>query len=177
MEVKVMEKMWGNYEMEVKEIRKDFPNAVVFDISKRGGMGYLSPESVWGNIEVPGMAGMKGLSVLGIWEGLKVFGRKGVDMSYICAEKRLGTVRNCKSYGKWIGVRFGDEILDVDDGIEKVFKDTYRKELKKRYGKVIDGMRKVAEERDIILIEEKEGNRKEPCSVGEILKDIIIGED
>ena len=174
MEVKVMEKVSGNYVENVKGIRKDFPGAVVFDISKEGGMGYLSAESFWGGIDVPGMRGKKGLSVLGVWEGLKVFSKKGVDVNFICDEKKLGAVRNCKSYGNLIGVRYGDDLLEVNDGIEKVFKRIYKKEVSERYGKVIENMKDLVKKRNIVFLEEKEKDRKAPCSVGEILKELII---
>lgn len=174
MEVKVMEKVCGNYVNNVKEIRKEFPVALVFDISKDGGMGYLSAEFPWGGIDVPGMDGKKGLSVLGVWEGLKIFRRKGTDENYFHEERMLGKVRCCKSYGEWIGVRNGDELLDVDEGIEKVFKRMYKKEVMRRYGKVIEGMRDIVKKRDIFFLEERKENRKVPCSVGEILKDLIL---
>ena len=169
-----MEKVCGNYEKNVKEIRKEFPGALVFDISKDGAMGYLSPQGPWGNVDVPGMEGRSGLSVLGIWEGLKVFERKGMDGNYFYDERKLGMVRKCKSYGRWIGVRYGDELLEKDEGIEKVFKRMYRKEVMKRYGKVIEGMRELVKKRDVVFLEGSEEKLKAPCSVGEILKSMIL---
>ena len=58
--------------------------------------------------------------------------------------------------------------------MEKVFMKVYRKEVKERYGRVIESMKNLVKKRSIMFLEEKEKDRKAPCSVGEILKELIM---
>lgn len=170
--VEVMKKVSENFVKNAKEARKKFRGALVLDISKRGGMGYLSPECEWRGIEIEGRE-EKGNSVKGIWEGLKIFrSRKEVDMKYWMEEGKLGKDRGCKTYGPQVGMWWNGDIIGIEEGVEKM-RDLYRREVKRRYAEVIERIRKEGESRVVVLLEDGENERKIPFSHGMILKELI----
>lgn len=120
--IEVMKKVSEDYGMNVKAARKGKgrkgKGIRVFDVTIDGLMSFLDPSSLWGGIEIKGRK-EKALSLKGMWEGLKVFTRKkDIDARFFRDERMVGKDRNCKSYGKMIGIRWGDEILNKSEGIE-----------------------------------------------------------
>lgn len=173
--VKVMKKVSKNYVMNAKVARNGNDKVKVFDVTLDGAMGFLDPVGVWGNIEIMGRR-EKALSLLGMWEGLKVFEKKKeIDIRYFSNIKFQGKIRGCKSYGKLVGVRCGDVIVDIDDGKELLFKEVYKTEVLKRFGNVIQNLRRLEKEKeeDIVLLDYMKGDEKSPISHVEILKELI----
>lgn len=171
--VKVMEKVNENYVKNVMVARKGDRKVKVFDVTVGGAMGFLDPVSKWGDIKIEGRK-EKSLSLMGVWEGLKVYKNKDkVDLRYLVNEKMVGKVRDCKCYGKVVGVRWGNDVLGVDEGVRLIFKDMYKEEVMKRYGKVIEGLRKLSKEMDFVLLDYKDEDRKIPISHVEVLKELI----
>ena len=172
--VKVMKKVSENYVKNAEEARKIFPGAVVMDVTLDGLMGKFDPGYRWGNVKVPGREKEEGLSLRGVMEGLKIFKRKGVDEKWWKDEKFLRKERNCKSYGNLTGFDFGNESVNVEKGRE-IFENIYKEEIEKRFGKVIEGLRK--EERTVVLLDYKEGDERKVMNHAEILKEIIEKEE
>lgn len=171
--IRVMEKMSENYVKNAKEARKENRKIHVFDVTIGGAMGFLDPVSKWEKIEIKGRR-EKGLSLMGVWEGLKVYKNKeGVDKRFFEDERMLGKIRDCKSYGKLIGIRSGDEILNVEDGIEYIFKRRYKEEVMNRFGNVIEKLKEMSKKEDFVLLDYKKEDRKIPISHAEVLKEII----
>lgn len=168
--VKVMKKVSENYVINAKMARKGGKEVKVFDVTKGGSMGFLDPESEWGDIEIEGME-EKSLTLLGMWEGLKMFsGSKKVSTMYFERKNLVGKLRSKRNVK---GIMWGDELIKYDEAIEKVFKPRYKKEVRERFGKVIEGMKKAAEQYDVVLLDYSEEKRKTPVSYVEILKEMI----
>ena len=187
--VKVMKKVSENYVKNAEMVREIFPGAVVMDVTIDGGMKKLDPGYVWGgkmekeegkwiwirDIEVPGREKEKGLSLKGVMEGLKIFKRKGeIDEKWWRNEKYLGKERNCKSYGKLMGFDMGKESVSVEKGKE-IFEKIYKEEIEKRFGNVIEGLRR--EERVVVLLDYMEGDERKVINHADILKDLIEKEE
>ena len=187
--VKVMKKVSEDYVKNAEMAREIFPGAIVMDVTIDGGMRKLDPGYVWGGkkeveegkwkwikeVEVPGREKENGLSLKGVIEGLKIFKRKDkVDEKWWREERFLGKERNCKSYGKLMGFDMGKESVSVEKGKE-IFERIYKEEIEKRYGNVIDGLRK--EERVVVLLDYMEGDERKVINHAEILKGLIEKEE
>lgn len=170
--VEVMKKVSVNYVKNAEVARDMYPGALVMDVTLEGGMKMLAPEYAVGGVEVPGRK-EKALSVLGMWEGLKVFKNKDMDSGFFEDEKKLGVVRKCKSYGKLLGIKDGCEVMDYEMAVERIFKESYKRMIEERFPKVIEGLRKKSGERVVVLLDYPEEMRKAPCSHVEILKEMI----
>lgn len=168
--VVVMEKEFVNYVKNAEMARKNLAGAVVLDVTKGGMMEKFDASYPIRGVEVPGLR-EKSISIMGVWEGLKVFKKKGVDRSYFYDEKKLGKVRDCKSYGKLHGISIGEEVMEVDRAIEEVFKDLYKREIRKRFEIQIEGLRRV--NRPIVLLDYRKEDRDLPFSCAEFLKEMI----
>lgn len=169
--VEVMKKVSGKYEENAKVARKNFPGAVVLDVTIDGLMGKLDPGFRWEKVGVPGMFGKKGLSLKGVWEGLKVFRKKNeVDEKWWSNERFLGKERKCKSYGNLMGWKIGDEVMEEDEAKER-FGEIYRGMVEERYGNMIRGLR--SEKRTIVLLDYMEGDERKMIEHARILKEMI----
>ena len=170
--VEVVKKVSEKYDENVKAVRKNFPKALVFDVTIEGAMKRLDPNFPIGNVRVPGMK-KKGLSVNGVWESLKVFKKKEeIDEKWMADERKVGKMRGCKSWGKLLGIQIGDDVLDLEEG-GKIFEKIYREIVEERFGRVIEGLRREAEKRNVVLLDYKE-ERLRPFNHVEILKEILV---
>ena len=70
----VVKKQSRVYEKVANAVRMMYPNAVVLDVTRGGLMRKLDPSFPLRRVKVPG-CDETSLSVLGVWEGLKVFSR------------------------------------------------------------------------------------------------------
>ena len=183
--VEVMKKVSGKYEENVKAARKIFPKALVFDVTLEGSMKRLDPGFPIGKVDVPGRK-IKGLSVNGVWEGLKEFRTmkrdkesgemkevvKEIDIEWMNDERKLGKVRGCKCWGELIGIRVGAELVDVEKGSE-IFKEVYERLMKERFGRVLEGIRREARKRTVVLLDYME-ERKRPFNHVEVLREMLV---
>ena len=166
-----MRKESENYVENAVAARKNWRRAVVLDVTMGGGMERLDPSFPIGNVLVP-ESRKKSLSILGMWEGLKVFSKKKeIDESYFMSERKLGKARNCKSYGKLVGVQIGEDVMEIEKAVEEVFKKEYVKNIKERYGKIIEGLKREAEKREVVLLDYN--YEKYPVSHAMMLKELI----
>ena len=187
--VKVMKKVSEDYVKNAEMVREIFPGAVVMDVTIDGGMKKLDHGYVWGgkkekedgkmemvkDVSVVGREKEKGLSLKGVMEGLKLFKRKDkVDERWWNIEKFIGKERSCKSYGKLMGFDMGKESVSVEKGIE-IFEKIYKEEIEKRFEGMLEGLRK--EERVVVLLDYKEGDKRKMINHAEILKELIEKEE
>lgn len=111
---------------------------------------------------------------MGMWEGLKIFSNKKViDESYFFSEKKLGKVRNIKSYGKLIGVKVGNDVIEIEKAVDEVFKMEYMKNIKERFGKIIEGLKQESAKRNVVLLDYD--FEKYPVSHALMIKEMIEG--
>ncbi len=66
----------------LENIRKDFPNAQIIDVTSKGDMPMVkfSPFYPVGDIPVPFSEGVFAESVEGVWQGLKVFADRAIAL-------------------------------------------------------------------------------------------------
>lgn len=172
--VVVMKKVSEDFVMNVKAARKEWGNALVLDSTISGAMKKLDPDFPIGKVKVPGSRWMEGQSIMSIWEGLKVFSKKDVvDLSFLKDEKKLGKRRGCKSYGKLVGIKIGDEVIDVERAVEEVFVKVYKETVMSRFGNTIECLKNESEKRTVVLLDYAEGDERYPVSHVEILKEMI----
>lgn len=170
--VEVMKKVSERYEENVKAVRKVFPGALVLDVTLGGAMMKMDPGYPIGGVEIPGKF-RKGLSVNGVWEGLKVFEKKdGIDERWMVDERKVGKVRGCKSWGKLMGIRVREEVIGEEDGKE-LMRELYEGLMKERFGRVLEGIRKEAEKRVVVLLDYKDESDR-PFNHVEVLKELIV---
>ena len=169
-----MKKVSVDYVENAKMARKNWPGAVVLDVTLNGGMKKLDPSFPLKKVRIPGIKGKTALSVSGVWEGLKIFKNKNtIDETFFISEKKNGKIRNCKSYGKLLGVKVGESVLDVERGIEEVFVRTYKEVIKERFKIILKSLKQESEKKTVVLLDYAEGNEKYPVSHCEILKEMI----
>lgn len=169
--VEVMKKVSERYEDNVKAARKMYPKALVLDVTLEGAMRKMDPGYPVGKVSVPG-GKKKGLSLGGVWEGLKVFEKKEeTDERWMNDERKLGKVRGCKCWGKMVGIMVGDERMDVEEG-KTMFRGFYEALVRERFGRVLEGIRREAEKRTVVLLDYA-GERERPFSHAEVLKEML----
>ena len=170
--VVVMKKVSENYVINAKKARKEWPGALVLDVTLEGAMGRLDPAFPVGGVIIPGREKWRGLSVKGVFEGMKVFERrKMIDESFFFDEKKLGKTRGCKSYGKLLGVRVGEETLEGMEKVREVYENLYRGTVSEKFEKWLESLRKEKEKKTIVLLDYAEEG--EMRSHAEILKEMI----
>lgn len=170
--VKVMKKVSEKYEENVKVARKEFPKALVLDLTMEGAMKRMDPAFPLGKVEIPGMMG-KGLSLKGVWEGLKVFRNKEeIDEKWMNDERKLGKERGCKSWGKLEGLKIGNEVIGEEEG-KKIFRKMYEEMLKERFEAVLEGIRREAKKRTVVLLDYREEVER-PFNHVEVVKEMLM---
>lgn len=95
-----------------ENILKEYPDAIIFDVTSKGAMKQMSPFYPHGHIPVPGMDGMFSASVEGIWQGLKVFEGEGIDRTRFSNKTMLNMKRTCRTYGRCLGHMYRGELMD-----------------------------------------------------------------
>lgn len=174
--VVIMKKVCEDYVKNSKEARKKWPGAVVLDPTLGGAMEKFDPAFPIGKVKVLGSKWMESLSIMGIWEGLKVFSKKNeIDSGYFKDVKKLGKVRGCKSYGRLVGIKVGDNVIEGEDEMVDLFEKLYRETIYGRFDFLIESLKGQAEGRTVVLLDYKEGDERYPVSHVEILKEMIEG--
>ena len=169
--VAVMKKVSEKYVENAIVAKKNWPGAIVLDVTLGGGMETLDPAFPIGNVLVPN-CNKKSLSIMGMWAGLKVFSKRMMtDESYFISEKKLGKERNCKSYGKLVGVKIGNDVIEIEKAVEEIYKKEYIKNLKERFGKIIEGLKREAGKKHVVLLDYN--FEKYPFSHAAIIKEMI----
>ncbi|KAI8919983.1 hypothetical protein DFJ77DRAFT_437667 [Powellomyces hirtus] len=73
----------ANRRTKSETLQRKYPGSTVIDVTSKGPMPWrkFSPFYPHGDIPVPTQPSQKGMSVEGIWQGLKCFEKEGVDVS------------------------------------------------------------------------------------------------
>jgi hypothetical protein len=114
-----------------ENILKEYPNAEIFDVTSKGEYKRLSPFYPHGGIPIPFSGSVTSASVEGIWQGLKVFGDKGVDLTLFANRsmknlKRPSTKENpCLGHQKGLSSRELLEYIEARKLIVLIDKDIF----------------------------------------------------
>lgn len=118
----------ANKKSRIENIRKNYPNASIFDITSTSEyeiLRVLSPFYPHGNIPVPGMPNIKATCVEAVWQGLKVFESCGVDYTTFRNDTMRDIKRTVRKYGKPLGHQYGNQILNYADARWLIYLPTY----------------------------------------------------
>lgn len=143
---------------------------------------YLSPFYAWGDIPVPYSGKSTAISLVSLWEGLKVFENADIDCSLFKLNNVFDVIRSEAELGRLIGYRrgiYGNYIFSEEEALKNIFVRTYRWILEHKVYKFISYMRTQSKENDIIFYEGCSCNNycgyKLPVSIAALLKDYIEG--
>lgn len=141
----------------IENIRKNYPNAVIIDVTSQANDEYvkLSPFYPHGAIPIPDSDGWMGASVEGIWQGLKVFEREGIDIKTMHNKTMKGIKRSTKKNGKVLGHRRGviGELMDYITARLELYIPCYNWVLENKCQKLVDQIKALAQNQTVVLLD------------------------
>ncbi|WP_299677941.1 hypothetical protein [uncultured Tenacibaculum sp.] len=168
----------------VENILKDFPDAVIVDVTSKGEMPMVkfSPFYPVGNIPISFSEGKYSASVEGIWQGLKVFETQDVDESKFKVTSMKGLKRTVRKFGKPLGHRKGvkgEELLDYISARKEIYLPIYNWVLDHVLQKELRELTKLSKSKTLVLLDyetnEEIENSKKPLSHAGLIKMKIEG--
>ena len=161
-------------------IRKQYPGAIILDVtSKASWAQMLSPFYPHGGIPIPNSHGEVGMSVEGIWQGLKVFEDQGVSYAHFQNTTMKGLKRTIRSLGKPLGHQYGlysNELLSYLDARIKIYLPIYKWVLTNipAVKELVSRIKQKSMEADIVLLDYNTNadytNLKSPLSHAALIK-------
>lgn len=136
-----------------ENILKEYPDAIIFDVTSKGAMKQLSPFYPHGHIPVPGMDDTFSASVEGIWQGLKVFKGEGIDTACFTNKTMQDLKRTCRTHGVCLGHMYNGELLSYIDARKKIYIPSYYYMLEHYCAKSIETIKKLSSERTVVLLD------------------------
>jgi hypothetical protein len=178
----------ANKKRKPESIQKDYPNAIILDITSSSPHRYgqlLSPFYPHRNIPIPGDSrGMTATCVEAIWQGLKVFEGAGIDRQMFQNDTMHNIKRTVRKFGKPLGHQFGvfsKEILNYADARRYIYVPAYKFVLDNvpAVHNIVERIKKQSEISDIVLLDYNlnPDNRdiSKPLSHAELVKMYIEG--
>lgn len=152
-----------NKKRKIENIKKDFPNAVILDITsssnnKKGQM--LSPFFPHGNIPIPFTKNKKATCVEAVWQGLKVFESHDISLSTFDNDTMKDVKRSVRKNGRLLGHKRGiygskEELLEYFEARMEIYLPTYKWVLEnvEEVKKIIDKIKEHSKNNDIVLLD------------------------
>lgn len=141
----------------IESIKKKYPDAVIIDVTSHAKDEYvkLSPFYPHLSIPIPDSDGWMGASVEGIWQGLKVFEREGVDIKTIHNKTMKEIKRTTKSHGKVLGHRRGvtGELMDYLTARLELYIPIYNWVLENRCQDLVAKLKALAADKTVVLLD------------------------
>ena len=142
----------------IVNILKDYPNAIIIDVTSKGTMPYLkfSPFYPIGNIPVPFSENSYAESMEGIWQGLKVFEKKDVDLQKFRITSMKGLKRTVRKYGIPLGHRKGINgqiLLDYITARKQIYIPTYNWILENKLAVEMNQVKELAKKKTVVLLD------------------------
>lgn len=134
-------------------ILKEYPDAIIFDVTSKGAMKQMSPFYPHGHIPVPGMEGVFSASVEGIWQGLKVFEGEGIDCSRFANKTMLNLKRTCHTHGRCLGHMYEGELLGYIEARKKIYIPSYYYILENYCLKSIKTIKQLSIKQTVVLLD------------------------
>lgn len=178
----------ANKKRKIESIQKDYPNAVILDITSLSPYRYgqlLSPFYPHGNIPIPGDSrGMTATCVEAIWQGLKVFEHEGIDTAMFRNDTMKNIKRTVRKFGRPLGHQYGvysKTLLDYASAKRLIYAPSYKYVLDNvpEVHSIIERIKAQSEKEDIVLLDYNlnPDNRdaSKPLSHAEFVKMYIEG--
>ena len=121
-----------NKKRKLENVKEEFPNAVILDITSTSDMRYaqiLSPFYPHMDIPIPFTDGLTATCVEAVWQGLKVFEGADVDFATFRNNTMRDLKRTVRKYGMPKGHRkgaYGTELLGYFDARMLIYLPTYK---------------------------------------------------
>lgn len=176
-----------NKRRKIENIKAEYPNADILDVTSTSEAQYsklLSPFYPHGNIPIPFSPGYTAKSVEGIWQGLKVFERAGIDMASFQNDTMSGLKRTVKRFGHPLGHQKGinsTELLNYFDARLMIYLPSYLWVLENvpSVKHLVSRIKSRSEEHDIVFLDYNTNidfrDTKSPLSHAGLLKLYIEG--
>ena len=117
-----------NKRCKTENILREYPNAVIFDVTSKGEYKTLSPFYPHGGIPIPFSGSVTSQSVEGIWQGLKVFKGEGIDFSCFNNKTMKNLKRTARTHGRSIGHQKGlgsSQLLEYIEARKQIYVPSY----------------------------------------------------
>ena len=137
-----------------ENILREYPNAVIFDVTSKGEYKTLSPFYPHGGIPIPFSGSVTSQSVEGIWQGLKVFKNEGIDFSCFDNKTMKNLKRTNRTHGQCIGHQKGlgsKELLGYLTARRDIYVPSYNWMLEHKCQKEINYFKSLLEEGKTIV--------------------------
>lgn len=136
---------------------KEYPGAIIADVTSKAedDLVRLSPFYPHGDIPIPFSSPKTGASVEGIWQGLKVFEKRGIDLEVMQNRTMKGLKRTVRQFGKPLGHQKGllsKELLGYESARKEIFIPTYRWMLEHKEMAIIERLRKASNAGKTIIL-------------------------
>lgn len=168
-----------NKRRKILNILKDYPNAVIIDVTSKGVLPFLkfSPFYPIGKIPVPFSKKTYSESMEGIWQGLKIFEKEGIDFNKFTITTMKGLKRTVRKFGKPKGHRKGingQELLDYISARQQIYVPIYNWILDNRLATEVNQLKELSLTKTLVLLDyETNGdieNPKKPLSHASLIK-------
>ena len=144
-----------------KNVKEEFPNAVILDITSTSDMRYaqiLSPFYPHMDIPIPFTDGLTATCVEAVWQGLKVFEGADVDFATFRNNTMRDLKRTVRKYGMPKGHRkgaYGTELLGYFDARMLIYLPTYKWVLDNvsEVHRVVERIREQSKIQDIVFLD------------------------
>ena len=147
-----------NKKKKLEKLRKKYPSAEIIDLTSKSECEYVkfSPFYPIGNIPIPFSENNFGVSVEGIWQGLKVFESTGVDSSKFRISDMKNIKRTIRLNGKILGHQQGlysSEILDYGTARKQIFIKCYNWVLANKLNDLYQTLLEKASSKDLVFLD------------------------
>ena len=150
-----------NKKRKLENVKEEFPNAVILDITSTSDMRYaqiLSPFYPHMDIPIPFTDGLTATCVEAVWQGLKVFEGADVDFATFRNNTMRDLKRTVRKYGMPKGHRkgaYGTELLGYFDARMLIYLPTYKWVLDNvsEVHRVVERIREQSKIQDIFFLD------------------------
>ena len=144
--------------MSPQTIRKRFGDVLTYDVTSRGPEPWVrfSPFYPHGNIPVPFSPEQTGMSVEGIWQGLKVFETADVDPTKLTITTMKNIKRSVRRFGAVLGHRVGLEgsrLLGYEEARRAIYLPSYQWVLDHCLQQEVEALRRLDEQTTVVLLD------------------------
>ncbi len=139
-------------------LERAHPGATLIDVTSRGPEPWVrfSPFYPHGGIPVPFTPGRTAASVEGIWQGLKVFERAGVDPARLEVRTMSGLKRSARALGRVLGHQeglAGTRLLAYREARYRIYLPSYRHVLERCLAGPVDELRRLSAAGVVVLLD------------------------
>ena len=150
-----------NKKRKLENVKEEFPNAVILDITSTSDMRYaqiLSPFYPHMDIPIPFTDGLTATCVEAVWQGLKVFEGADVDFATFRNNTMRDLKRTVRKYGMPKGHRkgaYGTELLGYFDARMLIYLPTYKWVLDNvsEVHRVVERIKEQSKIQDIVFLD------------------------